>query len=161
MPKKSKRSAIVMGCLFVIPAVTVAFIAGEIRYYWIPPAERNPVVTGGFAGTGPALIAAAILAVSIVLASLIICRLDESHFGRGGAIRWTAAGALYGLLQQLVLTPIPLNFDYTAVSILKQIGGDVAWKVAALVLAYAIVFPIGSFIGKRFWRSSRDIPFSH
>jgi hypothetical protein len=61
-------------------------------------------------------------------------------------------GVLYGILQQIVLTPIPSNFDFRAGSILKQIGGDLLGKVLTLVLSYLLAFPLFSHIQN--WRSS-------
>ena len=146
---KSKKSAFLMACLFGLPVAAIALVASQIRY--APAmAEQNPNVVNGFAGVVPALMALAILALSLGLATLVIYRLDESHYGLQGAVRWVLAGILYGLLQQVVLTPIPSNFDYAFGSILKQIGGDLAWKAATLVLAYILVFPLVLAIQK--WR---------
>ena len=146
---KSKKNAFFMACNFGTPVFMIAFVAGEVRYYLLPPAERNPNVVNGFAGIVPALIALAILIVSLGLASLVIYQLNESHYGRQGAIRWAFAGIIYGLLQQIVLTPIPSNFDFGGVSILKQIGGDLLWKVLTLILSYLLVFPLFSLIFRR------------
>lgn len=154
--KKSRKSAILMACAFVIPAVAIAFLVGEIRYYLLAPAGQNPNVVNGFAGVMPALIAAAILLLSLGILSLIIYRLDESHFGRQGLVRWAVGGAIYGVLQQVVLTPIPSDFDFGALSILKQIGGDLLWKAICLVFTYFLVFPLFSLARK--WRAkSRKI----
>jgi hypothetical protein len=109
--------------IFLIPAVAIAFVVGELRCYLLDPAERNPNVANGFAGTVPALISTAIALVSLGLAFLVIYRLDESHFGRQGAVRWVVAGAIYGLLEQVVLTPIPSDFDFKIGSSLRQRGG--------------------------------------
>jgi O-antigen/teichoic acid export membrane protein len=151
---KSWKSACLMAYCFVIPAVVIAFATGEIRYFLTPPAQRNPVTANGFAGPGPALIALAVLLVSIGLAALVIDRLNETHYGRQGAIRWIVAGILYGLLQQIVLSPIPVDFDYRLVSVLKQIGGDLLWKLLTLVLVYLFVFPLLSRFVE--WRRGRQ-----
>ena len=149
---KSKKSAILMACIFVITAVMIAFVVGEIQYFTIPPAERNPIVVNGFSGFGPALIAVAILLLSIGISSVVIYRLSESHFGRQGAIRWAIAGIVYGLFQQIVLTPIPSDFGFRVSSVIKQIGGDLLWKVQTLVPSYLLVFPLFSFVMN--WRSN-------
>jgi len=49
----------------------------------------------------------ALIASSIGLISLPIYKLDDSHFGPRGAIRWALAGVLYGLLWRAssLLTP--------------------------------------------------------
>lgn len=142
---KSRKSSVFMACSFVIPAVVIAFAAGEVRYLMMPEAERSPSVAYGFAGVGAVMIALAILLLSIGLASLVIYRLNESHYGRQGPIRWAIAGLIYGFLQQVVLRPIPPDFDFTLSSVLKQIGGDLAWKVLTLVLSYLVVFSLFSF----------------
>lgn len=139
-----------MGCIFMIPVITIAFVVGEVRYYMLAPAERNPNVVNGFAGIVPALMAVAILLLSLGIVSLVIYQLNESHYGRQGTIRWVIAGTIYGQLQQVVLTPIPSDFDFGVVSILKRIGGDLLWKVLALVLSYLLVFPLFSLIQN--WR---------
>ncbi len=141
---KSKKSATLMACLFVIPAVVIAFVVGEVRYLLTPPAAQNPNIANAFAGIGPALIAIAILLLSIGIAAFVIYRLSESHYGRQGAIRWTIAGTVYGLLQQIVLMPIPSDFDFEVASVLKQIGGDLLWKLSTLVVSYVLVFPLFS-----------------
>lgn len=150
MLAKSKKSAVIMGMIFLIPAVAIAFVVGEVRYSLLDPAERNPNVVNGFAGLVPVLTAAAIALVCLGLAFLVIYRLDESHYGRQGAVRWAVAGTIYGLLQQVVLTPIPSDFDFGVGSILKQIGGDLLWKVLTLVLSYLLVFPLFSLLQN--WR---------
>jgi len=150
MLAKSKKSAILMAFIFGIPVAIIAFVVGEIRYYLLPPADQNPNVVNGFAGIGPALMAVAILIVSLGIISFVIYQLNESHYGRQGAIRWAIGGTIYGLLQQVVLTPIPPDFDFEAISILKQIGGDLSWKVLTLVFTYLLVFPLVSLVSN--WR---------
>lgn len=149
MLAKSKKSAVLMGMIFLIPAVTIAVVAGQVRYLLLQPSEQNPHVVDGFAGTGPILMAVAIALVSLGIAALVIDRLDESHFGRQGANRWAIAGMIYGLLQQVILTPIPSDFDFETVSILKQIGGDLLWKGLALVITYLLVFPCFTLVRDR------------
>lgn len=146
---KSKKNAVIMACIFVISAVMIAFVIGEVRYFMTPPAERNPRVVNGFAGVGPALIAVTILLLSIGIAASVIYRLNESHYGRQGAVRWGSAGILYGLLQQIILTPISSDFDFQTGSVVRQIGGDLLWKVLTLVLSYLLVFPLCSLILNR------------
>lgn len=143
---KSKKNAVFMACIFVISAVMIAFVVGEVRYFVTPPAERNPMVVNGFTGVGPVLIAVAVLFLSISIAASVIYQLNESHYGRQGAIRWASAGLLYGLLQQIVLTPIPSDFDFQVVSVVRQIGGDLLWKVLTLVLSYLVIFPLCSLV---------------
>ncbi len=87
-----------------------------------------------------------ILPLSLALAAFVIYQLDDSHYGRRGAIRWGVAGTLYGLSQQVILTPIPADFDFTAASILRQIGGDLLWKGLALVFSYLLAFHLVSLI---------------
>ncbi len=154
MLTKSKKNAFLMACAFGVPVAVIAMVVGQVRYSLLPPAERNPNVSNGFAGIGPALMALAILLVSLGILSVVIYQLNESHYGRQGLVRWVAAGIIYGLLQQVVLTPIPSDFDFGAGSILKQIGGDLLWKVLTLVLSYLLVFPLFSFYQK--WREDRE-----
>ena len=149
MLAKSKRSAVIMAIIFGIPMAVVALAAGQIRYARLAPEERNPNVTNGFAGIGPALMALAILVVSLGILSLVIYQLSERHYGRQGAVRWAIGGTIYGLLQQVVLTPIPTDFDFKGLSILKQIGGDLLWKAGTLVVTYLLVFPLFSWFKKR------------
>jgi len=156
MLAKSKKSAILMACIFGIPAVIIAVVVGQVRYYLLPPAERNTNVTGGFAGVVPLLTGLGVALVLLAILALVIYRLDESHYGRQGAVRWAIAGTIYGLLQQVVLTPIPADFDFGIVSILKQIGGDLLWKGLALVLSYLLVFPFYINLRKRSRRSLRE-----
>jgi len=150
MLAKSKKSALILGMIFGIPVITIAFVVGEIRYFLLSPAERNPNVVNGFAGIVPALMCGAILLLSLGLLSFGIYQLNESHFGRRGAIRWAAAGIIYGLLQQVILTPIPSSFDFGVISILRQIGGDLLWKGLALVISYLLAFPLFSLFQN--WR---------
>jgi hypothetical protein len=151
MLAKSKKSAVIMGVIFVIPAVTIAFVVGEIRYSMLDPAERNPNVVNGFAGIGPALMSVAIMLLSLGIASWVIYQLNESHYGRQGAIRWVITGTIYGLLQQVILTPISSDFDFGTASILRQIGGDLLQKGLTLVFSYLLVFPLFSLIQN--WRA--------
>lgn len=149
---KSKKSAILMACFFVGPAVVIAFLVGQLQSVNTPPAEQNLNMAGGFAGFGPVVIAIVILLLSIGLASLVIYRLNEFHYGLHEAIRWTMAGIIYGLLQQVVLTRVPADFDFRISSVVKQIGGDLLWKVLTLVFSYLIVFPFFSLF--QYWRCS-------
>jgi hypothetical protein len=155
MLTKSKKSAFFMGCFFGIPVVLIAFVVGQVRYM-LATAEPESNAVKGFAGIGPTLMCVAIMVLSLGIISLVIYQLDESHYGRQGAIRWAIAGTIYGLLQQVVLTPIPSDFDFGATSILKQIGGDLLWKVITLVLSYLLVFPLSSFVQERLHRSHRE-----
>src|SRR5512134_3961982 len=109
---KSRKTAIFMACIFLAPVIAIAVVAGQIRYSTIAPAEQNPNVVNGFAGITPALMALAVLLLSLGISSWVIFRLNESHYGREGAIRWAVMGIIYGLLQQEVLTPIPSDFDF-------------------------------------------------
>lgn len=149
MLAKSKKNAVIMAVIFAIPMVVIALVVGQVRYAQMPPEQQNPNVVNGFAGVGPTLTALGVLLVSLGLLALIIYQLNESHYGRQGAVRWAIAGALYGALQQVVLTPIPGDFDFAAASILKQIGSDLVWKVATFALVYALVFPVFSAIQRR------------
>jgi peptidoglycan/LPS O-acetylase OafA/YrhL len=139
---KSKKSAVIMGIIFGIPVITIAFVVGEIRYFLLSPAERNPNAVNGFTGIVPALMCGAIALVSLGLVSLVIYQLNEFHFGRQGAVRWAIAGTIYGLLQQVILTPIPAGFDFKLASIRRQIGGDLLWKGLAFVFSYVLAFPL-------------------
>jgi hypothetical protein len=87
--------------------------------------------------------------VSLGIVSLVIYQLNESHFGRQGAIRWAIAGTIYGLFQQVTLTPIPPDFDFSAVSVLKSVGGDLSIKALTLGLSYGLVFLLPALIRKR------------
>ncbi len=149
---KNKKTAILMAFVFMVPVIAIAFVVGEIRYSLRAPEEQNPNVVNGFAGMVPALMALAILLLSLVIASVVIYHLNESHYGRKGIIHWAIMGIIYGLLQQVVLTPIPSNFDFQVVSILKQIGGDLLWKVSTLALSYFLAFPLFSLVRK--WLAS-------
>ena len=100
MLAKSKKCALIMGMIFGIPVIPIAFIVGEIRYFLLSPAERNPNVVNGFAGIVPALMCGAILLLSLGLLSVGIYQLNESHFGRPGVIHWAAAGIIYGNLRK-------------------------------------------------------------
>jgi len=150
MLAKSKKSALLMGVIFGIPVAIIALVVGQLRYSMLAPEEQNPNVVNGFAGIGPALMAVAILLLSLGIVPFVIYQLNESHYGCQGAVRWAIVGTIYGLLQQVVLTPIPTDFDFSAISILKQIGGDLLWKVSTLVLSYLLVFPFFSLVQK--WR---------
>ena len=151
MLAKSKKNAVIMGGIFGIPVATISFVVGTVRYYMLDPEARNPNVVNGFAGIGPTLMCGVILFVSLGIISLVIYQLNESHFGRQGAIRWAIAGTIYGLLQQVTLTPIPPDFDFSVVSILKSIGGDLLVKGLTLGLSYVAVFLLPPLIGK--WRA--------
>jgi hypothetical protein len=150
MLAKSKKNAVIMGAIFGIPAVTIGFVVGEVRYFMLEPADRNPNVVNGFAGIGPVLTCVAIMLLSLGVISLVIYQFNESHFGRQGAIRWAIAGTTYGLLQQVTLTPIPPDFDFSLVSTLKSIGGDLLVKALTFALSYILVFLLPSLVGK--WR---------
>ena len=157
---KSKKTAILMAFVFMAPVIAIAFVVGEIRYSLRASEEQNPNVVNGFAGIVPILIALVILLLSLVIASVVIYRLNESHYGRQGMIRWALMGIIYGLLQQVVLTPIPSNFDFQAGSILKQIGGDLLWKVSMLALSYFLTFPLFTLVQNWFYSSRKvdDVP---
>ncbi len=152
---KNKKTAILMAFVFMVPVIAIAFVMGEIRYSLRVTEEQNPNVVNGFAGVVPALVALAILLLSLVIASVVIYRLNESHYGPQGMIRWAIMGIIYGLLQQVVLTPIPSNFDFQIGSILKQIGGDLLWKASTLALSYFLAFPLSSFVQNRFYSSHK------
>ncbi len=146
---KSKKTAILMAFVFMVPVITIASVVGEIRYSLLTPEEQNPNIVNGFAGMVPALVALVILILSLLIASVVIYRLNESHYGRQGMIRWAIMGIIYGLLQQVVLTPIPSNFDFQVELILKQIGGDLLWKVSTLALSYFLAFLLFSLVRNR------------
>ncbi len=152
---KNKKTAVLMAFVFMVPVIALAVVVGEIRYSLRAPEEQNPNIISGFAGIVPALMALAILLLSLVIASVVIYRLNESHYGRQGIIRWAIMGIIYGLLQQVVLTPIPSDFDFQAGSILKQIGGDLLWKVSTLALSYFLTFPLFSLVRKWFYSSHK------
>jgi uncharacterized membrane protein YtjA (UPF0391 family) len=149
MLARSKKNAVIMGIIFGIPVVAISFVVGTIRYAMLEPSARNPNVVHGFAGIGPTSMAVAIMLVSLGIVSLVIYQLNESHFGRQGAIRWAIAGTIYGLFQQVTLTPIPPDFDFSAVSVLKSVGGDLSIKALTLGLSYGLVFLLPALIRKR------------
>ncbi len=154
MLAKSPKSAVILAGIFGGAAILIAVIAGQVRAFLTPPEARYPNAAGGFAGIVPLLTGLGVALVLLLVLALVIYRLDESHYDRRGALRWAIAGALYGLLQQVVLTSIPADFDFSALSILKQIGGDLLTKALTLVLVYFLVFPLQSIVVGRSRRLS-------
>ncbi len=148
MLAKSKKSAVIMACIFGVPVAVIAFVVGTLRYSALAAATPNPNLVNGYAGIGPTLMAGAVLLLSLGIAALVIYRLNDSHYGRQGATRWAVAGTIYGLLQQVTLTPIPADYDFSSASVLKSIGDDIGVKALTLAVSYALVFLLPSLIGR-------------
>jgi hypothetical protein len=126
MLTKSRRSALAMAAIAHVTALIVsAAWFSALRFLQI----------GAITETGSAanstlfgwLILLALIAASVGVISIPIYRLDDSHFGLQGAIRWAIAGVLYGLLWRassllisseilkLVLQPFLISLAYSAV----------------------------------------------
>jgi hypothetical protein len=125
MLAKSRRGAFVMAAIAHATALSAsATWVGATRFLRISAAAE----TTGAANTTVFgwLALLALIASSVGVISIPIYRLDDSHFGVQGAIRWAMAGALYGLLWRassllisseilkLVLQPFLISLAYSA-----------------------------------------------
>jgi hypothetical protein len=125
MLTKSRKGALAMAAIVHLTALIVSAAWLSVTGFLHGAATE----TGGTANstTFGWLVLLALVASSVGLTSIPIYRLDDSHFGLHGAIRWAIAGALYGLLWRasssfipdevlrLVLQPLLISLSYLAV----------------------------------------------
>jgi hypothetical protein len=126
MLAKSRKGALAMAAIAHATALTIsAAWFSATRFLQIGAVADTASAANSTLFGWLALLA--LITASVGVISIPIYRLDDSHFGLQGAIRWAIAGALYGLLWRassllisdetlkLFLQPFLISLAYSAV----------------------------------------------
>lgn len=141
MLAKSRKSAWVMTCLFILTTLVVTVAMSR----WINP--QNPVTRentssgadGGVLGV-VVLCVVVIFVVGFALAigSYGIYQFDDTHFGLKGALRWAALGAFCALSVQVALILVPRAESLWQAALYKGLRTGLEFLMFAL--SYCLVF---------------------
>jgi hypothetical protein len=146
MLEKSKTSAFVMGCIYIMSAIfgSVAMEAfsnpnkGLAEIIYDPNLSNQPV-------SAKILSWGILLLVVIITGGILtwpINKFDETHFGISGVILWAVSGIVYAVWIRFIVFGLPklgVHISKVTESILELIG---------LGISYGIVFRLFRNVGR-------------
>jgi hypothetical protein len=134
MLAKSKKSAFVMGSIFVLTTVVVSAVGDAVFL------SEDPLI-GQESERGAPFLSWLALAFVLLLAvgamAVFAYEQGESHFGSQGAIRWAIAGVVYALLMQGVSLLLSRFEGQTFDGVVKNI-----LQLVVIGLSYWVVFKV-------------------